>query len=131
MAFVRVADLAELAPHGGTIVDVGARRVALFRQGGEVFALDNVCPHEGGPIGLGALERGVVACPRHGWQFDARTGACVSVPGAALAVWPTRVEGTAVYVDLDGASPPGGRPAPAARARGHAARGSGADEGMT
>jgi nitrite reductase/ring-hydroxylating ferredoxin subunit len=106
MGFVRVADLAELAP-GGTVVAVGARRVALFRQDREVLALDNVCPHEGGPIGLGALRDGVVACPLHGWQFDVRTGACLSVPGEALAAWPTRVEGTAVYVDLDAAPAPG------------------------
>jgi nitrite reductase (NADH) small subunit len=108
MAFVRVADLAELETNSGTIVAVGARRVALFRQGPDVLALDNVCPHEGGPIGLGAVEDGVVACPRHGWQFDVRSGACVSVPGNRLAVWPTRVEGTAVYVDPDGASAPRG-----------------------
>ena len=101
MAFVRVAALAELPSHEGTIVAVGARRVALFRVGDEVLTLDNVCPHSGGPIGLGELEGAVVTCPLHGWQFDVRTGACVSVSGERVASWPTRVQGTAVYVDLD------------------------------
>lgn len=101
MAFVRVADLAELASNEGTIVAVGARRVALFRVGDEVLALDNVCPHEGGPIGLGELEGAVVTCPFHGWQFDVTTGACVSGSGARVASWPARVQGTTVYVDLD------------------------------
>jgi nitrite reductase (NADH) small subunit len=101
MAFVPVADLAELLPDEGTIVAVGARRIALFRRGGEVHALDNVCPHAGGPLGLGDLRDGVVSCPFHGWQFDVRTGACVSMPGEGVASWPTRLQGTTVYVDLD------------------------------
>jgi len=101
MAFVRVADLAELVSNEGTIVAVGARRIALFRVGDEVLALDNVCPHEGGPIGLGELQGSIVTCPFHGWQFDVTTGACVSVSGARVGSWPTRVQGTTVYVDLD------------------------------
>jgi nitrite reductase/ring-hydroxylating ferredoxin subunit len=101
MAFVRVADLAELVSNEGTIVAAGARRIALFRVGDEVLALDNVCPHEGGPIGLGELQGSIVTCPFHGWQFDVTTGACVSVSGARVASWPTRVQGTTVYVDLD------------------------------
>ena len=55
-------------------VVVGEQIVALFSVGGELFALDGVCPHQGGPLGEGELIGCVVTCPWHGWQFDVRTG---------------------------------------------------------
>lgn len=99
MPFRHVTDLRQLAPGEGTVVALEELRVALFVVDGEVVALGNVCPHAGGPIGLGDVEAGIVTCPFHGWQFDVRTGACVTVPGEGVARYAVRVEGTAVYVD--------------------------------
>ena len=48
--------------------------VALFNVGGTLYALDGICPHQGGPLGSGRLDGAVVTCPWHGWQFDVRTG---------------------------------------------------------
>ena len=50
------------------------RMVALFNVDGEFFALDGVCPHQGGPLGQGSLSGCVVTCPWHGWQFDVASG---------------------------------------------------------
>ena len=99
MPFQHVADLRQLPPDEGTVVALGDLRVALFVLDGEVVALDNVCPHAGGPLGLGDVEAGVVTCPLHGWQFDIRTGACLTVRGEAVPRYAVRVEGTAVHVD--------------------------------
>jgi nitrite reductase/ring-hydroxylating ferredoxin subunit len=52
----------------------GDRVVALYNVQGTFFALDGVCPHQGGPLGLGCLTGAIVTCPWHGWQFDVRTG---------------------------------------------------------
>lgn len=54
---------------------VAGRIVALFHVEGQFYALDGVCPHQGGPLGKGAVCGHIVTCPWHGWQFDVRTGA--------------------------------------------------------
>ncbi len=54
---------------------VNGKVIAIFRMEDDEFhAIDGLCPHAGGPIGTGALRKGVVTCPWHGWQFDVRTG---------------------------------------------------------
>ncbi|MBM4004995.1 MAG: Rieske 2Fe-2S domain-containing protein [Planctomycetes bacterium] len=53
---------------------VGDRIVALFHVDDAFFALDGVCPHQGGPLGKGQLCGHTLTCPWHGWQFDVRTG---------------------------------------------------------
>ena len=70
MSEIRVARLADIPEGAGIAVDVGERRLALFRHSGHVFALDETCPHRGGPLHEGAIENDVVLCPWHQWQFD-------------------------------------------------------------
>ena len=50
------------------------KEIAIFRKEGKLFAIDNLCPHEGGPLGEGTLNGTCVTCPWHGWQFDITTG---------------------------------------------------------
>ena len=97
----RVASLDDI-PNGGAItVDVGERRIALFRREGEVFALDETCPHRGGPLHDGSIDRGVVLCPWHQWQFDLRTGCSPVNPLSRVRVYPVRLEGTDVFLEMD------------------------------
>lgn len=57
-------------------VAVGDRIVAIFNCDGEFFALDGICPHQGGPLGKGSLNGCIITCPWHQWQFDVQTGQC-------------------------------------------------------
>lgn len=63
-------------PDQGSIIVQGfdGREIALFKTEGNIYALENACPHMGGPLGEGCLEKTVVTCPWHGWSFDVRTG---------------------------------------------------------
>lgn len=79
-------------------VRVGERLVALFLLDGEVFALDDCCPHKGGPLGEGHCENGQVFCPLHGWGFDIKTGACAEVPTRAATRIPVCVENGGIYL---------------------------------
>jgi nitrite reductase/ring-hydroxylating ferredoxin subunit len=74
----RVEDL----PEGSckTIELAGGRELALYHVDGEFYASDNFCPHQGAPLADGTLCNHVVECERHGWQFDVRTGECLTVP---------------------------------------------------
>ncbi len=65
-------------PHGrGVALEVGRTSVALFRNGDQVHALDDMCPHSGGPLSEGALEDGCVSCPWHGARFELSSGRSV------------------------------------------------------
>jgi nitrite reductase/ring-hydroxylating ferredoxin subunit len=100
--WVRVASLAEVPP--GSVKAVrcaGDRVVALVNVDGVISALDNTCPHRGGPLAGGKLVDGELACPWHGFRFDPRTGAptmpTLHPPASVLDV---RVEGDDVQIRL-------------------------------
>lgn len=78
----------------------GGRIVALFRVGDDFYALDGLCPHQGGPLGQGTLDGTVVTCPWHGFQFDVRTGRHARNPDFGHVSLPTRIEDGQVWVDL-------------------------------
>lgn len=79
---VKLGNVSAVPEGRGIIVQLpNGRAIALFKVKGEVFALDNTCPHEGGPLGDGALTDYQVQCPWHAWDFDVRTGYCLNNPG--------------------------------------------------
>lgn len=106
--FVAVADVASLPPGKGRTIEVRGRRYALWNLDGEFLAIDDDCPHRGGPLGAGVLENGSVYCPLHGWEFDLRTGACRSNPARPVATHATKVEGGQVWIAVP---PPASAPA--------------------
>jgi nitrite reductase/ring-hydroxylating ferredoxin subunit len=97
----RVASTDQIPDGGGIAVDVGEKRIALFRHQGEVFALDETCPHRGGPLHDGRIDRGVVLCPWHQWQFDLRTGCSPLNPLSRVRVYSVRLEGTEILLEID------------------------------
>jgi nitrite reductase/ring-hydroxylating ferredoxin subunit len=102
--WIRVAAVADCPP-GSSLETVAADRVvALFNVDGTFFALDGVCPHQGGPLGKGRLTGDVVTCPWHGWQFDVKSGCLKLRPALVQPRFAVRVEGDAVLVDLEGCS---------------------------
>ena len=99
MAFQRVASVRDIADGKAIVVDAADKRIALFRDGGDVFALDETCPHRGGPLHEGLIRDGVVACPWHLWRFDLRSGCSPVNPLSKVRTYPTRIEGDDVLVD--------------------------------
>lgn len=73
--------------------------LVLCRVGDEVYALDGICPHVGGPLGQGALHGYMLVCPWHTWEFDCRTGEHDRLRGCRLATYPVEVRGGEVFVD--------------------------------
>ncbi|MCH7498361.1 MAG: Rieske 2Fe-2S domain-containing protein [Candidatus Marinimicrobia bacterium] len=70
----RVADLDSLPDNRVRTVTAGTHQVCLVHHEGKLTALDNRCPHQGGPLGEGQLEDGWVICPWHAYQYDPITG---------------------------------------------------------
>lgn len=100
MAFVKAASAAKLTP--GTLLEFrnGEQQVALCNVDGEIHAVDNRCPHRGGPLAQGALHGKMVVCPWHCWEFDCTTGECDFNPAITVRRFAVRVEGDDVLVDL-------------------------------
>jgi 3-phenylpropionate/trans-cinnamate dioxygenase ferredoxin subunit len=80
MSWVRVAQAAEVAPGTAVVVETGGRRIALCNTGDGVYAIDDVCTHDGGPLDQGHLEGKEIECPRHGARFDVTTGKVLCLP---------------------------------------------------
>lgn len=78
---------------------VQGRRIAVSRVGGEFYAIDDLCTHDEGPLGEGALSGDEVECPRHGARFNVRTGAATRMPAVTpVKVHAVRVDGPNVQV---------------------------------
>jgi nitrite reductase (NADH) small subunit len=99
MARVKALDLAELPPGTTALVTVDGMDVALFRRGGEAFAIGNECPHQGGNLCDGTVHGDIVICPLHGWEVDLRSGACMTVPGESVPRFTVTVEDGAVHLE--------------------------------
>ena len=75
--FLPAARLDQLAAGRGLALEVGGVSVALFVAAGEVHALDDLCPHSGGPLSEGPVADGCVTCPWHGARFELASGRSV------------------------------------------------------
>lgn len=98
---VKIARCSEVPPGTGRVLVAGGRVLALFNVGGKFHAVDNTCPHRGGPLGEGHLEGTLVTCPWHGWQFDVRTGSSPRNPHASVRCVKVESEGDDLYACLD------------------------------
>lgn len=90
----------ELRPGQRKLCDATGMRVALFRRDDGYVAIDNHCPHRGGPVGAGPLEGETIVCPWHGLRFDLASGACADRSTGALRKLDVRVVEGDVQVDL-------------------------------
>ena len=100
MASIRVARVADVPPGQGLVVQAGAKTLALFNVDGALHAIDNACPHRGGPLGEGDLDGRLAVCPWHGWRWDVTTGANANNPAVKVGCFPVSVVDGDVYVEL-------------------------------
>jgi 3-phenylpropionate/trans-cinnamate dioxygenase ferredoxin component len=98
--FVTVGTTDEFEPGGEPIVvDINDHWVAVYNVDGEYYAIEDVCTHDGGPLAEGPLKGHIVECPRHGAQFDVKTGKVLSPPAYTdVASYAVRVVGNEVQV---------------------------------
>ena len=101
MAFTRIAARNELpAQDEAREFSCGEKIICVASVGGVFSAMDNVCLHRGGPLGQGIIDNGKIVCPWHGWQYDPQTGATTHNPAVKTTVYPLKIEGDDVLVDL-------------------------------
>ena len=75
---IRICALAELEPGSRRVIEINDfEEVLVLNHNGKVYAITNICPHEGGAMQRGLIEANVLYCPLHRWGFDLNSGACV------------------------------------------------------
>lgn len=89
--FVQVAQIADLEGNSHLCVEVDGQKIALFKWGNAVYALNNTCSHAGGPLSDGFVSDGEVECPLHGARFDLETGEASEAPATeGVSAYPVR-----------------------------------------
>jgi nitrite reductase/ring-hydroxylating ferredoxin subunit len=90
-------------PEGGSLYVRGPAglEIALFRVQGEIFALNNACPHQGAPLAEGQLQGYCITCPWHAWDFDVRTGECLTYPEEDAQKITIKVQEEEIYLEYE------------------------------
>ncbi|HVG18417.1 MAG TPA: Rieske 2Fe-2S domain-containing protein [Blastocatellia bacterium] len=101
--FIKVANKSDLPSGQGMVVEIDGRPIALFNVNGEFHALDNICPHRGGPLGEGYVDCNnlTVQCPWHGWSFNLASGVSPVNSLAKVEKFDVIVEGDEIKVSLE------------------------------
>jgi 3-phenylpropionate/trans-cinnamate dioxygenase ferredoxin component len=98
---VQVAKTEELPEGKVIVVSAGERRIALCNYGGAIYAIDDVCTHDRGPLGQGELIGHEIECPRHGARFDVTTGRATRLPAVRpVQVYPVQIVDGTVSVEV-------------------------------
>ncbi|HEU5284103.1 MAG TPA: non-heme iron oxygenase ferredoxin subunit [Burkholderiales bacterium] len=97
--WIAVCPLSELPPGAHRVVDVDGAQVAVFNLQGKLYAIEDVCTHDGGILTGGPVEGDEIVCPRHGARFSIRTGEALGPPAfEPAATFPVRVQDGIVQV---------------------------------
>jgi len=98
-SWFRITACENIPPREGRAVTLGDRELAIFNVDGTFHALDNECPHRGGPLAEGEIEGCIVTCPWHAWQFDVTSGESIT-DDLKVERYDAKVEGDDVLVAI-------------------------------
>ena len=98
--FVKIAGVRDVRVGTGISIAAQGKAIALFNCDGTFLAIDDTCPHQGGPLGEGELAGTVVTCPWHEWRFDARTGVNTDDATCKVQSYLVTLDGNDVLIQL-------------------------------
>ena len=102
-ATVRVCRVDELPLEGAKLLSLQGREIALIKHQQRFYAIENYCPHIGGPLGLGQVKNGIITCPWHRFRFDLRTGRSVTNPAMSARMCAVVIDGENLLLETDAA----------------------------
>ncbi|MHA1598270.1 MAG: nitrite reductase small subunit NirD [Alphaproteobacteria bacterium] len=99
--WIEIGILDDIPVLGARVVKTDDGDIAVFRTGDDhLFAVDDCCPHKGGPLSQGIVFGDKVACPLHNWKIALDTGAAAAPDEGHVACYPVRLEGDKVMLSL-------------------------------
>lgn len=96
--FIKVAKTSDLAPGEKMLVEYEDDEVGLFNLDGEIYAISDVCTHDGGPLVEGNLDGDWIICPRHGARFNIKTGQQTMPAFAPVPLYKVKIEGDDILI---------------------------------
>ncbi len=99
--FFKVGKFNDVPEPGSKVFSAGKKKILVARWEGQVYAIDDLCTHDGGPLGEGEVDDCQVECPRHGARFDLKTGKATCLPAVGgVSVYSVEVRDGDIYVGL-------------------------------
>ncbi|MEP0804528.1 MAG: non-heme iron oxygenase ferredoxin subunit [Chloroflexota bacterium] len=99
--FVDIAPASELPNGERLFVEIEGKSIVVFNIAGQLFAIGDICTHDDGPLGDGDLEGYNIVCPRHGAEFDVRTGQVMQMPAVVdIPAYPVKVVDGMIQVGM-------------------------------
>ncbi len=99
--FIPVLEEKELQEGTMKLVSVEGCPILLVKQSGQIFAIDNRCPHMGCAFSGGSLDGFVIVCPCHDWRFDLKTGEYEDEPSIKLKFYEWKIESGKIWIKLE------------------------------
>jgi nitrite reductase (NADH) small subunit len=97
-----IGQLSDIPLRGARCVNTPAGRIAVFRTADDrIFAIDDRCPHKGGPLSQGIVHGAAVTCPLHNWVISLETGKALGADEGAVRTIPVKVEDGRLFIALD------------------------------
>jgi 3-phenylpropionate/trans-cinnamate dioxygenase ferredoxin component len=99
--FFEIAPASELPNGERLFIEMDGKSIVIFNIGGQLFAIADLCTHDDGPLGDGDLEDHNIVCPRHGAEFDVRTGQAVQMPAVIdVPAYPLKIVDGNIWLGL-------------------------------
>ena len=101
MTWTEIGNIADIPRRGARCVETPQGKIAVFRTSEDrVFALDDHCPHKGGPLSQGIVHGAAVTCPLHNWVISLETGKALGADDGSVRTIPIKVEGDRLFIEL-------------------------------
>ena len=101
LEFIAVGTVEELKEGDRLVVEIDGMPIVILNLSGEYYAIADVCSHDDGPVGEGAIEGYEIICPRHGARFDLRTGKVIALPAFVdIPAFPVRIVDNHIEIGL-------------------------------
>jgi len=99
--FLEIAPASELPPGERLFVEIAGKSIVIFNIAGQFFSIADVCSHDDGPVGEGDLEGFNITCPRHGAEFDVRTGKVMQMPAVVdISAYPVQIRDGKIHLGI-------------------------------
>lgn len=102
MRWIPIGSISDIPQRGARCVETPLGRIAIFRTAEDrVFALDDHCPHKGGPLSQGIIHGAAVTCPLHNWVISLETGKALGADEGCVRTIPIKVEDDKIFIALE------------------------------
>ena len=100
MVFVEVLNLKDITLGKIKLVKIKDQEIAVYNVKNKIYATQNKCLHEKGPLNEGSLDNNTVMCPWHGWRYNIENGSCKNVPGLKLKTYKVKINKEKIFIEV-------------------------------